>query len=44
VQAVAGLVEGSYGFNLECIVLLTTGHIQHWWRDGSGWHAGPVIV
>ena len=44
VQAVGGLLQGSYGFNLECIVLLTTGHIQHWWRDGSGWHAGPVIA
>lgn len=44
VQAVAGLTQGSYGFNLECIVLLTTGHIQHWWRDGSGWHAGPIVA
>jgi hypothetical protein len=44
VQSVVGLLQGSYGFNLECIVLLTTGRIQHWWRDGSGWHAGPVIV
>ena len=44
VLAVAGLLEGSYGFNLECIVLLYTGHIQHWWRDGAGWHAGPVIA
>lgn len=44
VQAVVGLLQGSYGFNLECIVLLTTGHIQHWWRDGAGWHPGPVIA
>jgi hypothetical protein len=44
VLAVVGLLQGSYGFNLECIVLLGTGHIQHWWRDGSGWHPGSQIV
>lgn len=44
IMAVAGLLQGSYGFNLECIVLLYTGHIQHWWRDGSGWHPGVVIA
>lgn len=43
VQAVAGLCEGSWGMNLELIVLLTTGQLQHYWRDGSGWHEGVVI-
>jgi hypothetical protein len=43
VQAVAALVEGSFGFNLEVIVLRTDNQLQHYWRDGSGWHEGPVI-
>ena len=43
VQAVAALVEGSYGFNLEIIVLRFDGMLQHYWRDGAGWHEGPVI-
>jgi C1A family cysteine protease len=44
IKAVAGLLQGSYGFNLECIVLLNTGKIQHWWRDGSGWHSSSIIA
>lgn len=44
VLRVHGLLQGSYGFDLECIVELTNGHIQHWWRDGSGWHPGPIIL
>ncbi len=43
IQAVAGLCEGSWGMNLEVIVLRTDGQLQHYWRDGSGWHEGPVI-
>jgi len=43
VAAVAGLVEGSFGFNLEVIVLRTDHMLQHYWRDGAGWHEGPVI-
>lgn len=43
VMAVAGLCEGSWGMNLELIVLRTDGQLQHYWRDGSGWHEGPVI-
>jgi papain like protease len=43
VRAVVALVEGSYGFNLETIVLRTDGMLQHYWRDGAGWHEGPVI-
>src|SRR6185369_9502347 len=43
VQAVAALVEGSFGFNLEVIVLRTDRKLQHYWRDGGGWHEGPII-
>jgi Papain family cysteine protease len=43
VQAVAGLVEGSWGMNVEVIVLRTDGQLQHYFRDGAGWHEGPVI-
>jgi C1A family cysteine protease len=43
VLAVAGLLEGSYGFNLEVIVLRTDRQLQHYWRDGAGWHEGAVI-
>jgi hypothetical protein len=43
VQAVAALVEGSYGFNLEVIVLRTDNKLQHYWRDGAGWHEGVII-
>jgi hypothetical protein len=43
VAAVAGLCEGSWGMNLEVIVLRTDNQLQHYWRDGAGWHEGPVI-
>jgi hypothetical protein len=43
VRAVAGLLEGSFGFNLEVIALRTDNQLQHYWRDGSGWHEGAVI-
>ena len=43
VKAVVALVEGSYGFNLEVVVLTTDNKLQHYWRDGGGWHEGPVI-
>jgi Papain family cysteine protease len=43
VQAVLGLVEGSFGFHLEVVVLRTDGQLQHWWRDLHDWHEGPVI-
>ena len=43
VQAVAALVEGSFGFNLEVVVLRTDRKLQHYWRDGAGWHEGVVI-
>ncbi len=43
VLAVAGLIEGSFGFNLEVVVLRTDQQLQHYWRDGAGWHEGPII-
>ena len=44
VQAVAGLCEGSWGMNLEMMVLRTDGQLQHYWRDGAFvWHEGPAI-
>lgn len=43
VQAVVSLVEGSFGFNLEVIVLRYDRKLQHYWRDGAGWHEGVVI-
>jgi hypothetical protein len=43
VQAVVSLIEGSFGFNLEVIVLRTDNKLQHYWRDGGGWHEGVVF-
>jgi hypothetical protein len=43
VSAVLGLIESSFPFNLELVALLTNGSLQHFWRDGAGWHAGPVF-
>jgi len=43
IMAVAGLCEGSWGMNLEMIALRTDRMLQHYWRDGNGWHEGPVI-
>lgn len=43
VSSVVSLVEGSFGFNLEVIVLRTDKKLQHYWRDGAGWHEGAVF-
>ena len=43
ISSVISLVEGSFGFNLEVIVLRTNNQIQHYWRDGAGWHEGQII-
>jgi len=43
IAEVLGLVESSYGFDLEVIALLSTGGLQHFWRQGSTWFAGPVF-
>jgi hypothetical protein len=38
-----GLVQGSFGFDLEVIAELDNGDLQHFYRDGSGWQCGPVF-
>ncbi len=43
VARVIALLEGSFGFDLEVIVLRTDGMLQHYWRDSGGWHAGVSI-
>jgi hypothetical protein len=43
VLAVAGMLEGSFGFNLEVVVLRNDQQLQHYWRDSAGWHEGAVI-
>lgn len=43
VLTVTGMLQGSFGFNLEVVVLRTDRLLQHYWRDGAGWHEGPVI-
>jgi C1A family cysteine protease len=43
IQAVTGLIESSFGFNLEVIALREDRQLQHFWRDGAGWHEGPII-
>lgn len=44
VAQVTGLVQGSYGFNLEATVLRTDGRHQHYWRCGGVWYEGPVVA
>jgi hypothetical protein len=43
IKHVWGLLEGSFGFNLEAIVETTEGALQHYFRDGDGWHEDAVI-
>lgn len=43
VKHVWGLVQGSFGFNLDVIVETTNGALQHYSRNGDGWHEGVVI-
>ena len=43
VKSVLSLVEGSFGFNLEVIVLRYDDKLQHYWRDSNGWHAGATF-
>jgi hypothetical protein len=42
VHSVVGLIEGSFGFDLEVVLLLNDGSLQHFWRDNV-WHAGPIF-
>jgi len=43
VREVVSLLQGSFGFNLELIVLRSDGMLQHYCRDDGGWHAAEVI-
>jgi hypothetical protein len=43
VRHVWGLIQGSFGFDLEVIVERTDSTPQHYWRDGAGWHEGPIV-
>lgn len=43
VKHVWGLVEGSFGFNLDVVVDLTDSSLQHYYHDGEGWHEGVLI-
>jgi len=44
VRRVVGLIQSSFATNLELIAERTDGRYQHYWRDGSGWHAGVVVA
>ena len=45
IKEVLGLIQSSFGFNLELIALLNDGSLQHFWRDSSNlaWNAGPIV-
>jgi hypothetical protein len=42
VKQVLGLMESSYG-NLELVAELDDGSLQHFSKDGSGWHARAIF-
>lgn len=44
VARVVGLLQGTYATNLELVAERNDGGFQHYWRDGAGWHAGPIIT
>lgn len=45
VQQVVGLIQSSFGFDLEVVALLNDGSLQHYWRYASdlSWHEGPIF-
>ncbi len=43
IDKVMGIVQGSFGFNLEVVARRQDGTSQHLWRDGAGWHQGVII-
>jgi len=43
IKSVVGLLQGSYGFNLEVVVLRTDNKLQHYWRYGGTWNEGVII-
>lgn len=42
VKSVVGLIQGSYGFDLEVVAQLTNGSLQHFYRNAQ-WNVGPVF-
>jgi len=42
IKHVWALIESSYGYDLEVVAELNSGQLQYFWRDGGGWHNGPV--
>jgi papain like protease len=44
VQQVVALLQGSFGFNLEVVVLRKDGLLEHYWRDDGGWHADGFTI
>ena len=40
---VVGMLQGSFGFNLELVVERSDLRYQHYWRDGAGWHQGVIF-
>lgn len=43
IRHVWGLLQGSFGFNLELIAERLDGTLQHFWRNQDGWHEGDVV-
>ena len=43
VRCVIGMLQGSFGYNLELIVERLDLQYQHYWRDGAGWHQGVIL-
>ncbi|MBP2329350.1 hypothetical protein JOF56_009735 [Kibdelosporangium banguiense] len=44
VRRVVSLLQSTYGTNLELVAERTDGAYQHYWRDGGGWHTGPIVT
>jgi hypothetical protein len=43
VRCVIGMLQGSFGYNLELIVERLDFRYQHYWRNGAGWHQGLIL-
>jgi hypothetical protein len=43
VERVCGLLQGSYGFDLEAVVVRYDGGLRHYWRHGGAWETGRVL-
>ncbi len=43
IKQVLGLIQSSFGFDLEVVALLEDGSLQHFWRNNT-WYPGPIIA